>query len=158
VELLTIGAFARASRLSPKAAAYARATDQARAGGRMRTRATSLVGAPQPAKRLMVKLRRLGQGDAHRRGAEVPRDLQAVAGFQVLSPRGIQPQPKIHAVLGPRLDHGERPAGRDQGDQGPAGLDRDLSESGDGGQHRVQDGPQMRAVGILATDELFRLG
>jgi hypothetical protein len=48
--------------------------------------------------------------------------------------------------------------GRDQGYQGPAGFNRDLSEGGDGGQHGVQDGPQARTVGVLAVDQLDGLG
>jgi len=48
---------------------------------------------------------------------------------------------------------------RDQGDERAARLDGDRAgERGEGCEHRVEDRPQVRAVGVLPGDEVFRVG
>ena len=82
-----------------------------------------------------------------------------LAHVQAAARRGVlQPQAQVHPGLGGRLHHGERTAGGDQRDDGLAGLHRHRPERGQDGQHRVQDRPQLRPVGVLAVDQLAGVG
>ena len=83
----------------------------------------------------------------------------SLAGEQAAARLGVvQPQAEVYPALGRRLYHGERAAGGDEADDGAAGLHRHRAECGQRGQHRVQDGPQAGAVGVLAGDQIVRFG
>ncbi len=118
-----------------------------RGGGR---RGVLLVGQAQPADGLVVHVARSGQGQPDGGGAEVPGGQQAAAGRAAGL---VQPEAEVHPAPGRGLDHGEDPARRGQRDQGPPGLHGDRPDLGQHGQHGVQDGPQLRPVGVLAVDE-----
>jgi hypothetical protein len=121
------------------------------AGGR---RGVLVVRPCQPVPDLVVYVGRRGERDPHRCLAEIPRLPEPT--FGPFDP--VETQAEIDPAFRRRLQHRERAAGRDQGDERAARLDRNRAgERGDDCEYRVEDRPQLWAVGVLLADEFFVL-
>ena len=135
---------------------WARVWAWARACGGAGAARCLLVGQAQPAEGLAVELGGLGQRDADRRGAEVLGGLQAAVAGQGVGPSAAGRGPcGSWSSPAPRRRSGAVWPGTPSSG-GPRRWHR--ADGGQGGQHRVQDGSQVRSVGVLAVDERDGLG
>src|SRR5436309_9777574 len=113
--------------------------------------AVLVVGLLQPPQHFRVHVRTCGEFNLDGHGVVHARRPQTSTR---LPP--FEPEPYIDAVFCGRLDPGERPARRNEGDVCLARLDCDLAETRGCVDQRVEDGPELRSIRVLTVDELVR--